>query len=747
MIGKLNTRELNNKYELIPPVLIFLISTVIYLANGATISSGDTVPSTLLGFNLLENHTLNLDAFRTSHFCSASYGNCYFFVDGINGHLSSTYPIGTAIITFPLYIIFYSYLKLTYYYAGLFNIDLTSVSFDIYRIFFEKLAATIITSITVSIFYLSLRLKFPLTISLISTYIFAFATNTWMTSSQGLWQHGASNLMLVSTIYCLLKANHTSEKSQKRWLLLAGIACGFLPGIRPTSTLYLVAVLIYSVFTYRFQSRFWFFGLVSTLPSILWNLYYFGSLTGGYGKIFHTSPYLFTFNNFITASLGTLISPSRGLIVFSPIVLYSLLGIYQVFKLRFNQDEKLIGSMTIASIFLLGSYCFYIIWWAGHSYGPRFMVDIMPIICYLISYFLANKVSNIIRYKKIPVIKFLVFLVLITFSTLTQMVGAFGANPGVIWNPIPLNIDKYEYQYRLWSLRDSQIERHTQAVIHKIIKPPIEQPAYLQGLSGKIIKITDDNNQPLNYLISVEPGVEKVLKAKLQNTGKSTWFGYESALERGEIRVRCRFYDELSKEVSDLRLYVSGKPRQNEVTEAIASINFPKKVGRYKLVFDLVSEGIGEFPNSTGKPLYELDINVGTQQLTNSQLIPQPIFLQEIKIINNTETIKAGSILRMPIFIKNKSNFIWYNSGRNPTNLSYRWLDASGKLVVADGNRTILPFDVSPGESVAINAVVTVPTIPGEYTLILTMVQETVAWFSDKQSPYPKIDVTVTSDS
>jgi len=58
-----------------------------------------------------------------------------------------------------------------------------------------------------------------------------------------------------------------------------------------------------------------------------------------------------------------------------------------------------------------------------------------------------------------------------------------------------------------------------------------------------------------------------------------------------------------------------------------------------------------------------------------------------------------------------------------------------------------LPFDVAPGESVAINAVIKPPTIPGKYTLILTMVQETVAWFSDKQSPYPKIDVTVTSDS
>lgn len=746
MICKLNQRKINI-YELLLPILIFLISTVIYLANGVTISAGDTVPNTLLGFNLLENHTFNLDAFRTSHFCSAGYGNCYFFAEANNGHLSSTYPIGTAIITFPLYVIFYAYLKLTYYYAGSLTLDLTSTSFDVHRIFFEKLAATIITAITVSIFYLSVRLKFTLSISLLSTFIFAFATNTWMTSSQGLWQHGISNLMLISTIYCLLKANRASEKSQKIWLLLAGVACGFLPGIRPTSILYVIAAIVYSVFTYRFQSIFLFFGLVSAVPGILWNLYYFSNLSGGYLKLFPNSPYLFTFNNFITASLGTLISSSRGLLVYSPIVLYSLPGIYQVFKLRFTKDEKLIGSMTIASIILFSSYCFYIVWWAGHSYGPRFMVDIMPIICYLISYFLANQVSKKLKYRKIFVTNFLLFAALITFSTLTQLIGAFGANPGLMWNPIPLNIDRYEYQYRLWSLRDSQIERHAQAVIHKIIKSPIDQPAYFQNLSGKIKKVTDENNQPLNSLISVEPGVEKVLKAKLENTGKSRWFGYESALERGEIRVRCRFYDELNQEVSDLRLYVSGKPKQNEVTEAIASITFPQDPGKYKLIFDLVSEGIGEFPNSAGKPLYELDINVGNQKLVNSQLLPKPIFLQEIKSINNIETVKVGSTLRLPIFLKNKSNFIWSNAGLNPTNFSYRWLDASDKLVVADGDRTILPFDLAPGESAAINAVIKTPAIPGKYTLVLTMVQESVAWFSDKQSPSPKIDVTVTSDS
>jgi Dolichyl-phosphate-mannose-protein mannosyltransferase len=733
-----------NITETIFPILVFFVCTLIYLANGVPISAGDTVPNTLLAFNLLENNTFNLDAFRTSHFCANSYGNCHFFAEANHGHLSSIYPIGTAIVTFPLYLIFYAYLKLTSFY-GTVSLDLTSASFEIYRVFFEKLAATLTTAITVAIFYLSVRLKFSRNISLLSTFIFAFATNTWMTSSQGLWQHTASNLALVSVIFCLLKANRASEQNQKIWLLIAGVACGLLPGIRPTSTLYTITAIIYSIFTYRFQSIYLFFGLVSALPSIVWNLYYFGNLTGGYSKMFPAPPYKFTFSNFINASLGTLVSPSRGLLVFSPIVLYSLPGGYQVFKLKVGKDEKLIGCMTIASLVLLSSYCFYIVWWAGHSYGSRFTTDIMPVVCYLISYFLAYNLQKVIHLPKIFYNKSLiVFIVIVTFSILTQFVGAFGANPGVYWNPIPLNIDRHEYQYRLWSFKDSQIERNAKAVFHKIIKPSIDNPAYVEGLGGIIKQVTDENNQPLGSLILVKPSSEKVLKAKLENTGTSRWFGYDSALEKGEVRVRGRFYDEHNKEISEARLYVSGTPKQHESTQAIASITFPKKPGIYKLVFDLVSEGVGIFPNPNGKSLYEVDISVGEQKSKASQLLSTQLFSQEIKIINGIENLKVGSALRIPVFLKNKSNFIWSNAGRNSTNFSYRWLDVNGKVVVGDGDRTVLPFDVAPGESAAINAIIKTPTKPGNYILVLTMVQESVAWFDDKQAQSLRIEVTVT---
>lgn len=702
--------------------LIFIVCTIVYLSNNKTFGSGDTVPNTLLAFNLLKNHTLHLDVFRESYF--VSFGTFYSFVESNNGHLTSCYPIGPAIVTFPLYFIFYLFLKLTNN-----PVNLSYESFEFYRLLFEKLAATTTTSISVVIFYLASRIKFDKSIAFISTFIYAFATNTWTTSSQGLWQHGISNLALISIIFCLLKANRAQGRKKKVLLLTAGICCGLLPGIRPTSALFSVAAVTYSVFTYRIQSILFLIGLLSAVPSVIWNSYYFNNLTGCYTKAFATLPYVFTFSNFVSTSLGILVSPSRGVLIFSPIVLYSCFGAYQVFKLRHGRDEKLIGCMTIASTFLVINYCFFTIWWAGWSYGPRFMTDLMPVACYLISYASANLFVSSIKRKIIFNKFFLIFLVLVTFSTFTQVIGIFGY-VGSFWNSIPLNVD--EYKFRLWELRDSPIERHTKSLFHRINKPPTNTSTYVQNLDGQLNEIRVANHQPLTSPILTAPGAKVLLKANLQNTGISTWMGYDSAIEKGEVRIRVRFQNTNNQQVSENRLYIYGKTKPNEITEAIGSINFPREEGTYKLIFDLICEEVAVFPRNKQNLVYKLEVK-------------EKRFAQEIQLAKPWKTGRVGETTQIPVNIKNTSNFVWSNAGANPVNFSYHWLDSKGKMVVFDGQRTVLPRELAPQESVELNAFIQVPDRPGNYSLILTMVQEGVTWFDSVGAQGSRVPVTVAA--
>jgi len=97
------------------------------------------------------------------------------------------------------------------------------------------------------------------------------------------------------------------------------------------------------------------------------------------------------------------------------------------------------------------------------------------------------------------------------------------------------------------------------------------------------------------------------------------------------------------------------------------------------------------------------------------------------------------------VIVKKTSNFLWSNEGKQPTKFSYRWFNSQGDLAVfeGDGDRTSLPWTLAPGESVALNAAIKTPTTPGKYKLILTMVQEAVAWFSDQGINSPEIPLEV----
>lgn len=73
-----------------------------------------------------------------------------------------------------------------------------------------------------------------------------------------------------------------------------------------------------------------------------------------------------------------------------------------------------------------------------------------------------------------------------------------------------------------------------------------------------------------------------------------------------------------------------------------------------------------------------------------------------------------------------------------PVHLSYHWRDQSTRRVVEfDGYRTQLHPPVGCGEAQTVRVFVRAPSIPGEYSLELTVVQEAVRWFEDANPHIP----------
>jgi hypothetical protein len=152
-----------------------------------------------------------------------------------------------------------------------------------------------------------------------------------------------------------------------------------------------------------------------------------------------------SYGNPLHGAAGLLLSPSRGVLVFSPIVLVAVGGIGQLWREGWRGDLCWWGGAALTQ---LAFYSSYSVWWGGHTYGPRYLVDILPLLVPLGAAALASRPAS--RWWACAASLALVW------SITVAAVGAF-VYPAERWNNRPTNVD--HSHERLWDWRDSQILR------------------------------------------------------------------------------------------------------------------------------------------------------------------------------------------------------------------------------------------------------------------------------------------------
>jgi hypothetical protein len=130
-----------------------------------------------------------------------------------------------------------------------------------------------------------------------------------------------------------------------------------------------------------------------------------------------------------------LFSPSRGLFIYTPWVLFSCWGIIAVFAA--SQERTLYRYLALAAIGETIVYAKYYYWWGGWCFGPRYFADLMPILTILLIPILKPLMQR-------SVLKY-IFILLVTLSFGVQVVGAY----------FRFNLEIHPNQ--LWSWRDSQL--------------------------------------------------------------------------------------------------------------------------------------------------------------------------------------------------------------------------------------------------------------------------------------------------
>lgn len=379
-------------------LLIGLCCLLVYNINGRAISAGDTYPARYLPFAILQYHTLYLDP--VAKVVAQGRGDTAFWMLPLpDGHFISLYPVVQAVLITPLYVPAVAALRL---------MGWTDARLDYVAKVMEKISASLVASLSASLLYLLLRRRTTAPIALLLTLAYAFGTTTWVISSQALWQHGMGQLLVIGTLLFL-----TGSCTATR-VMAAGLLCGLVAANRPPDVILAAALGAYGLY-WAGPRRAALFAGSAAFPAglvLLYNLAIAGNVLGGYGRMGDAG---FFEHGLASGVAGLLFSPTRGLFVFSPFLLFLVL-VWRHLP-RDRKERGLTLAMGVAVVIQLLLYA-KADWRGGVSWGPRFMTDLTPMLIWML----------------VPVVAALrsvgraLFLLAVSVAVVLEAVGAFCYN-------------------------------------------------------------------------------------------------------------------------------------------------------------------------------------------------------------------------------------------------------------------------------------------------------------------------------
>ncbi|MBI2839963.1 MAG: hypothetical protein HYX75_16745 [Acidobacteria bacterium] len=394
-------------------LLIMVVALLVYLPSGLPIPTGDALPARYLPMSLLQEGDFDLDEFPWLYAGARPY-----YLQSVRGHFVSSYPVGPALVATPVY------LPLAF-------VDVDPMG--AWPGIFEKLAASIVVAVSIVALFFALRRMTTTRIAWILATLYAFGTTSLSQSSQALWQHGPGQLALCAAIYAV-----GQPPGDRRWMWMAGFCLAMAVVCRPVNLLLVLALAGWSVM--RSPRRFvdLLAGGAPLLVFQYWyNLQYFGDPL-------HTQFPLFAGSTWSTPILdglpGILLSPGRGLLVYSPIFAGCALGIVQAWRRDGNSLLRWLSAGVVATLLLDAKWT---MWWGGICYGPRLLGDLTPALTLL----LVPAVPSLLRHRSTKILA----VVVAAWSIGMHAIGAYCGDYG--WN---LRVDVDRHPERLWSWSDNQ---------------------------------------------------------------------------------------------------------------------------------------------------------------------------------------------------------------------------------------------------------------------------------------------------
>lgn len=414
-------------------LLFFLSWLFLYKlnVNSLPLQSEDAIPSIFTGIAIVKEGTLNLDSYyqmMVSKYPQPDDSNLTpFYLRKVNNHYLSAFPIMNTILSLPVFLLYVPFI--------------TTISWDdVYLV--SHLSGSFILSIScAAFFYLFSRiLKSSSRISYILTAVYALATINLPLISQALWQHGAVQFFSILALIFFLRERY----------LLTFMFLGFGILSRPTAGIVFAVLFLFLYFSKKLNIKVAISTVIGILIPILfffsYNFIYYTDLSNqGYASQLGNS----WLGNFPESLIGIWVSPSKGLLIYSPIFIFTLIGIWKGYK----KDNLVAISFWIILLHTL-VLSKWKHWYGGYGYGYRMISDVIPFFIIPIWFLLEN------YYEKVKKGVLLTFIV----SFIIQVSGLVFFDS--IWH------NAYDTGFKntswLWSLKNSEAAFNARRVMVKL---------------------------------------------------------------------------------------------------------------------------------------------------------------------------------------------------------------------------------------------------------------------------------------
>ncbi|MFI5120274.1 MAG: hypothetical protein ACHQM4_07670 [Thermoanaerobaculia bacterium] len=386
----------------------------LYAGNGLSLASADNVATRRIASQLLTRGTLDL-AHAPPY--EESFG---WAAVTIRGRILPAFPVGTGLLQVP--------------YAALALAGSHGSITPALVVRWEKHFAALLTMASVAIFFLAVARSFGRRAAWGTSGVLALATSLPACAAQSMWSL-TGELFCTSLALLFLMPGKDAPKSP----VVAGAAMAGAFLCRPTA---LVSLLVLAVLSWRESrregARYGLAAAVGIVAILLWQFHVFGHALGAYGAMDTGEG---TWGGSIPASFaGTLLSPSRGILVWHPWLLLLPLAAMNVPSRPLR--EWWLGSLAVLFLTWLVASLFTR-WWGGGCLGPRYFTGVAPFLALLT----APLWTSAARRTRSAVVA------TVTFASATQLLAAY--NPKVAEWSYVVNVD--DHPRVLWSVRDSQL--------------------------------------------------------------------------------------------------------------------------------------------------------------------------------------------------------------------------------------------------------------------------------------------------